>query len=70
MQLNLTDFSAGVIAGLWTEAFRRALDTLRAAGGGRLTVPAGVYQTGPFQLYSNIELQHQPGHLRHGVHHK
>ena len=61
MQLNLTDFSAGVIAGLWTEAFRRALDTLRAAGGGRLTVPAGVYQTGPFQLYSNIELHLEAG---------
>lgn len=61
MQIYLTDFSAGVCGGSWTEAFRRASDVLRAAGGGRLCVPSGTYLTGPIRLYSNMELHLEAG---------
>lgn len=39
-----------------TQAFAQAIDSLEKAGGGRLTVPAGVWYTGPIVLKSNIEL--------------
>ena len=39
-----------------TEAFRQAIGQLAAKGGGRLTVPQGVWLTGPIQLDNNIEL--------------
>lgn len=61
MQIYLTDFAAGVIGGSWTEAFRRAIDVLRTAGGGRLVVPAGIYPTGPILLYAHIELHLEAG---------
>ncbi|MBQ9230064.1 MAG: glycoside hydrolase family 28 protein [Prevotella sp.] len=39
-----------------TEAFRKGISMLSKQGGGRLTVPAGVWLTGPIQLKDNIEL--------------
>ncbi|MDE6377129.1 MAG: glycoside hydrolase family 28 protein [Duncaniella sp.] len=39
-----------------TEAFARALDDLAKRGGGHLTVPAGVWLTGPIALRSNVDL--------------
>ena len=39
-----------------TEAFRKAISQLTKAGGGRLTVPEGVWLTGPIVLKDNIEL--------------
>lgn len=61
MQIYLTDFSSGLCGGSWSEAFKRATDVLRAAGGGRLVVPAGAYPTGPIRLYSNMELHLEAG---------
>lgn len=43
-------------ATLNTEAFRKAINALAKDGGGRLTVPAGVWLTGPIKLKDNIEL--------------
>ena len=45
----------------WTEAFIRAIDDLRAQGGGVLTVPAGDYPTGSIRLYDNMTLEVQSG---------
>ena len=39
-----------------TEAFKKAIDVLSKKGGGQLTVPAGVWFTGPIELVSNINL--------------
>jgi polygalacturonase len=38
-----------------TDAFRRALAAVAQAGGGRLTVPAGAYFTGPIDLCSSLD---------------
>jgi len=47
---------------LCTELFQRAIDQLAEQGGGHLIVPAGVWQTGPIVLRSNIDL-----HLNQGA---
>ncbi|WP_270888237.1 glycosyl hydrolase family 28 protein [Pedococcus sp. 5OH_020] len=39
-----------------TEAFRDAIATCHAAGGGHVVVPAGDYLTGPIHLKSNVDL--------------
>ena len=39
-----------------TRAFGQAIDAAHAAGGGRVTVPAGTWFTGPIHLKSNVEL--------------
>lgn len=44
-----------------TKAFAEAIGRLAQKGGGRLTVPAGVWFTGPIELKSNIELHLQKG---------
>ncbi len=56
-RVSLSDFG-GVGDGhhLNTQAFAAAIDTLAARGGGRLTVPEGVWYTGPIVLKDNIEL--------------
>ena len=60
-QVNLTDFG-GVADGvtLNTEAFQKAISHLTEKGGGRLTVPQGLWLTGPIKLESNIELHVEP----------
>jgi polygalacturonase len=44
-----------------TVAFRAAIAAVAKAGGGRLTVPAGVFRTGPFELCSNLDLHLEDG---------
>jgi len=39
-----------------TEAFRKAIDEAARAGGGRVTVPGGVFLTGAIHLKSNVNL--------------
>ncbi len=43
-----------------SEAFAKAIDVLVKHGGGRLTVPTGVWLTGPITLKDNIELHVRP----------
>lgn len=58
----ITDFKAvGDGVTLNTEAFREAVEWLSSRGGGRLSVPPGVWLTGPIELKSNIELHISPG---------
>jgi len=41
---------------LCTQAFAAAIDACNKAGGGTVTVPAGVWLTGPIELKSNVHL--------------
>jgi polygalacturonase len=60
--IKLADFSpAGDGKMLDTEAFKKAISAVQAAGGGVLDVPAGTYLTGPLQLVSNLELHLDKG---------
>lgn len=56
-EIFITDFG-GVGDGieLNTEAFTKAIDALSKKGGGKLTVPSGVWFTGPIVLKSNVNL--------------
>ena len=40
---------------------QRQIDDMHAAGGGRVTIPAGRYETGPIHLRSNVELHFEDG---------
>ncbi len=58
----ITDFGvSGNGADLCTDAFSKAIDTLIKKGGGTLTVPCGVWLTGPIVLKSNINLHLEKG---------
>lgn len=60
-EVSITDFG-GVGDGIFlnSEAFATAIDALSKSGGGRLTVPTGVWLTGPITLLDNIELHIKP----------
>lgn len=61
-EVNLKDFGAkGDGSSLCTEAFAKAIDALSRKGGGKLTVPQGVWFTGPITLKSNINLHLEKG---------
>ena len=55
----LTAAEAGIETGsgkLQTEKLQAAIDRLSGQGGGRLSLPAGVYRTGALRLKSGVEL--------------
>lgn len=56
-EVKITEFG-GIGNGIYlnTDAFAKAIKHLSGAGGGQLTVPAGVWFTGPIVLESNINL--------------
>ena len=59
---NIKDYGAiadGVT--LCSAAIQAAIDACAAAGGGRVTVPAGTYKTGTIWLRSNVELHLELG---------
>ena len=60
-EVNIADFG-GVGDGvtLNSQAFADAIEALSRLGGGRLTVPAGVWLSGPITLKDNIELHIKP----------
>jgi len=62
--VTVTDFGGlGDGYTLNTEAFKKAISALSKKGGGQLTVPAGVWFTGPIELVSNINLHLDKGAL-------
>jgi len=63
-QVSITDFG-GVSDGvtLNTEAFAKAIDALSKKGGGTLTVPTGIWFTGPIVFKSNINLHLERGSI-------
>ena len=44
-----------------TDAFRQAIQAAKAAGGGTIFVPAGKYNSGPIELFSNMTLDLDAG---------
>jgi len=61
-RFNLKDFgAAGDGKTFDTDAFKKAVAAVAAAGGGHLIVPAGTYKTLPFSLPSRIDLHLDPG---------
>lgn len=59
---DVTDFGAvGDGVAVNTKAFKSAIASCSAAGGGRVFVPAGRYVTGPIHLKSNINLHISEG---------
>jgi len=56
-EASVADFGgAGDGVTLNTAAFASAIESLAGQGGGRVTVPDGVWYTGPIELRDNIEL--------------
>jgi polygalacturonase len=63
-QVKLTDFGAvGDGRTDNSEAFRRAIQAVEEAGGGKLTIPPGLWLTGPLRLTSRLELHAEAGAL-------
>ncbi len=62
--VSITDF--GAVPGgqvLNTQAFSDAIDAVTEQGGGKVTIPAGIWLTGPVILKSNLELHAENGAL-------
>ena len=55
----ITDYYSG--SGLYTEAITTAIGKANAAGGGRVIVPKGEFETGPITLLSGVELHLEEG---------
>lgn len=62
--LSITEFG-GVSDGatLNTAAFAKAIDALSKKGGGTLTIPSGIWYTGPIVFQSNVNLHLEKGAL-------
>ena len=61
-EFKLTDYGArGDGKAMETAAFAKAVTAVKEAGGGVLVVPAGTYQTGPFEVTDNMELRLEKG---------
>ncbi len=61
-EAHVTEFGAvpgGLVSN--TGAFRKGMEALHQAGGGTLTVPAGIWLTGPITLLSNVNLHVERG---------
>ena len=60
--VSLTQYGAkGDGKTLCTEAFSKAIDELSRQGGGRLSIPQGVWFTGPIVLKSHVDLHLEKG---------
>ena len=63
---SITDFGATCAPQLQTAAIQAAIDACFAAGGGRVTVPAGTFLTGSIRLRSRVTLHLQAGAVLKG----
>ena len=62
MNTYILDFGAKPdVKTLCTKEIQTAIDTCAASGGGRVTVPAGIYISGTIWLRSNVELHFEDG---------
>lgn len=52
----ITQYGASTNADSNTDAFAKAIDACHKAGGGRVVVPAGEWNTGPIHFKSNVNL--------------
>jgi polygalacturonase len=61
-EFSITNYGAiGDGKTLNTEAFRKAIDDCHKSGGGRVTVPLGIFLTGAIHLKSNVNLHMADG---------
>jgi polygalacturonase len=59
---NVADYGAKTDgSALATDAFRRAIQAAKKAGGGTVYVPPGKYASGPIELFSNMILEIDAG---------
>ena len=59
---NVVDYGAKRdVSASATDAFRKAIQAAKAAGGGTIYVPAGKYSSGPIELFSNMTLDIDAG---------
>ena len=59
---NIVDYGAKNDASApATDAFRKAIEAAKAAGGGTIHVPPGSYTSGPIELFSNMTLEIDAG---------
>ena len=61
---NLSIAETGAVKGgkvLCTEAINKAIETVSKRGGGRVTIPSGLWLTGAITLQSNVELHLEKG---------
>ena len=63
---NITDFGARVCDALQTSYIQKAIDTCFLNGGGRVTIPAGIFRTGGIRLRSNVTLYLETGAILEG----
>jgi polygalacturonase len=62
--VRLTDFGAvGDGRTDNSDAFRKAIEAVANAGGGKVVIPAGIWLTGPLRLTSRLELHAEAGAL-------
>lgn len=63
-RVSITDFGA-IAGGLAknTDAFEKAINYVHAKGGGKVSVPRGIWLTGPITLKDNINLHLEDGAL-------
>ena len=62
MNTNILDYGAkGDGIALNTVAIQSAIDECATTGGGRITIPTGIYKSGTIWLRSNIELHLEMG---------
>lgn len=58
--------AAVTVTGTGRDAIQKTIDEVSAAGGGRVTVPAGVHESGSIRLRSGIELHLEKGAIIRG----
>lgn len=63
---NITDFGARVCDSLQTPYIQKAIDTCFLNGGGRVTVPRGIFRTGGLRLRSDVTLYLESGAILEG----
>lgn len=61
MNCSILDFDARVTDALQTKQIQAAIDACFLAGGGTVTIPAGVFRTGGIRLRSNVTLYLERG---------
>ena len=61
MNVSITEYGAKVCDSLQTDKIQAAIDAVFLAGGGRVTVPTGVWRCGGIRLRSNVTLYLESG---------
>lgn len=62
----VTDFGARVCDSLQTQSIQRAIDTCFLNGGGKVTIPEGIFRTGGLRLRSGVTLYLESGAILEG----